>query len=256
MKKTWFSVYFRPATFLLFLFPLLAFAGQPQGVSRIIHLGGVDVPLTVFPARGQALLLWLPSESGLVAAEYQAAAALAKSGVEVWLPDLHGAYFLPVVPSSMLQIPAGDVARLIAAAQQRSGKAAYLVAEGRGAALALQAVAVLRKSRQKLRGAILFSPNLYVATPEPGEEAEYLPVASRTSLPIVILQPEYSPWKWRVDQLRSLLEQGGGRVRVELLAGVRDRFYFRSDALPPEQALAARLPELVLNARKSLEGMR
>ena len=107
-----------------------------------------------------------------------------------------------------------------------------------------------------LRGVILLSPNLYVATPDPGKEAEYLPVTSHTKLPIAILQAENSPWKWRIEQLRSRLEQGGSKVNVVLLPGVRDRFYFRDDALPPEQALAARLPGLVLNALKSLEGKR
>lgn len=242
---------------LALLFPLAALAGSHKGIAQTIHLpGGTDVPVTIFPAKGQTLLLWLPSESGLVAAEYRTAAALAKTGIEVWLPDLQGAYFLPIVPSSLQKIPVADVVRLITVAQLRSRKAVYLVTEGRSAALALQAAAGLQKSRQKLRGAILLSPNLYVETPEPGEEAEYLPIASRTKLPIVILQAENSPWKWRVEQLRSHLEQGGSKVKVVLLPGVRDRFYFRGDALPPEQELAARLPELVQNAEKTLEGKR
>ncbi|WP_232522189.1 hypothetical protein [Sulfuriferula plumbiphila] len=257
MKKTWMHVHFRLAMLLALLFPLAALAGSPKGIAQTSHLpGGTDVPVTVFPAKGQTLLLWLPSESGLAAAEYRAAAALAKTGTEVWLPDLQGAYFLPVVPSSLQKIPVADVVRLITVAQQRSRKAVYLVTEGRSAALALQAAAGLHKSRQKLRGAILLSPNLYVETPAPGEEAEYLSVASRTKLPVVILQAENSPWKWRVEQLRSHLEQGGSKVKVVLLPGVRDRFYFRDDALPPEQALAARLPELVQNAEKTLEGKR
>lgn len=255
MREIWFSVRFWLITPLVLLFPLVALAGPPQGISETIHLaGGTGVPVTVFPARGQTLLLWLPSESGLVAVEHKAAAALTKTGIEVWLPDLQSAYFLPAVPSSMQKIPVADIVRLITVAQQRSRKAVYVVTEGRGAALALQAAASLPKSRQKLRGAILFSPNLYVATPDPGNEAEYLPVTSRIKLPIVILQAENSPWRWRVEQLRSRLEQGGSQVKVVLLPGVRDRFYFRDDALPPERALAARLPRLVQTAQKTLEG--
>lgn len=253
MKNPWLSAHFRLATLLTFLFPLIAFAGQPLGISKNIRVAsGVEIPITVFAAGGRTLLLWLPSENGLIATEHHGA-ELAKLDIEVWLADLHGAYFLPLVPSSMRQIPVGDVTQLIAMAQQLSGKDVYLVSEGSGAALALQSASRLHKSKRKLKGAILFSPNLYVATPEPGREVEYLPIASRTNLPIMILQPELSPWMWRVDQLRSLLKRGGSKVGLESLPGVRDRFYFREDALPPERALAERLPQLILNAQKSLK---
>lgn len=234
------------------LWSLIVFSAPVRGTTETLRLQGADVALTVFPARGNSLLIWLPSESGIVAAEHKAAAALAKTGIEVWLPDLHAAYFLPMVPSSLRQIPVGDVARVIGLAQRR-GKAVYLVSGGSGAALALQAAAQLGKSKTPLRGAMLLSPNLYTGTPEPGAEAKYLPIATRTRLPIFILQPEYSPWRWRVDELESRLRQGGSQVKVKFLPGVRDRFYYREDASPSERALAGRLPELILNALKSLK---
>ena len=253
MKKIGFPLPFALALLLALLFPLSVVAAPIQAVSQTLHLpGGTDVVLSVVPGKGNTLLIWLPSESGIVAAEHKIAAVLAKSGIEVWLPDLHAAYFLPIVPSSMQQIPAADVARVIALAQQR-GKAVYLVSGGSGAALALQAVAQLGNSKHKLAGAILFSPNLFAGTPEPGEEAKYLPVASRTRLPIVILQPDYSPWKWRVEELQSRLQHGGSKVRLKSLPGVRDRFYYREDASPAERAWAVRVPELILNALKSLK---
>jgi len=254
MIKPWIHACLLHATLLTLFLPLPGLAAPQNGIAQTIRLpGGTNVSATVFPAKGKILLLWLPSESGLVGAELKTAAALSKTGMEVWLPDLQGAYFLPVVPSSMEKIPVADVAHLIAEAQLHSRKAVYVVTEGRGAMLALQAAAILPKNRQILRGVILLSPNLYVATPDPGKEAEYLPVTSRTKLPIVILQAENSPWKWRVEQLRSRLEQGGSKVKVVLLPGVRDRFYFRDDALPPERAMAARLSKLVQTAQKTLE---
>lgn len=253
MRKIGFPLRFARALLLALLFPLSVVAAPIQAVSQMLHLpGGTDVALSVFPAKGNTLLIWLPSESGIVAADHKTAAALVKSGIEVWLPDLHATYFLPIVRSSMQQIPIADVARVIAQAQQR-GKAVYLISSGNGAALALQAVAQLGNGKSKVRGAILFSPNLFTGTPEPGEEAQYLPVTSRTRLPIFIVQPDHSPWKWRVEELQSRLQRGGSKVRVQTLPGVRDRFYYRDDASPAERAWAVRVPELILNALKSLK---
>lgn len=253
MKKIRFGPRLKLVWLLALFFPLSLFAASLPATSETLHLpGGTDIALSVFPAKGSTLLIWLPSESGVVAAEQKIAATLARSGIEVWLPDLHAAYFLPVVPSSLQQIPVRDVARLVALGQQR-GKAVYLVSSGSGAVLALQGAAQLRNGANPLRGAILLSPNLFTATPEPGEEATYLPVASRTRLPIVILQPDYSPWKWRANDLRSRLQLGGSKVQLKFLPGVRDRFYYRDDASSAERAWAARLPELIVNALKSLK---
>jgi hypothetical protein len=232
-------------------------APLPAAPQNIALTNGTEIPVTIFPASSNAILLWLPSENGLVPAEFNTAAALAKSDIEVWLADLHAAYFLPLVPSSMQQIPTGDIAQLIGAVARRSGgKTVYLITEGNGAALALTGAAAVHDGKRDLGGAILLSPNLYVATPEPGEDAQYLPVTTATRIPVVILQPELSPWRWHIDQLQSLLEQGGAAVTVKLLPGVRDRFYFRDDALPAELALTPTLPQLIINAYKQLGGNR
>ncbi|MDR3391494.1 MAG: hypothetical protein P4L77_07115 [Sulfuriferula sp.] len=231
-------------------------ATLPAAPQNIALTNGTEIPVTIFPAASNTILLWLPSENGLVPAEFNTAAALAKSGIEVWLADLHGAYFLPLVPSSMQQIPSSDVAQLIGAVARRSGKTVYLITEGNGAALALTGAAAVHDNTHALGGAILLSPNLYVATPEPGEDAQYLPIATATRLPVAILQPELSPWRWHIDELQSLLKQGGATVTVNLLPGIRDRFYFRDDALPAELALTPTLPQLIINAYKQLGGNR
>lgn len=245
-----------PAAFVLLFAtfsPSVAYTASTPAASQTLQLaGGTEVTLRVYPAKGNTLLLWLPSESGIVAADHKAAEVIARSGVEVWLPDLHAAYFLPIVPSSLQQIPVADVAHVIALARQRS-KQVYLMSGGSGAALALQGAALQTKNSNSLRGAVLLSPNLFTGTPQPGEEAKYLPIASRTRLPIFILQPDYSPWRWRVEELQSRLHRGGSTVSVKSLPGIRDRFYYREDASPTERTWAGRLPELVLNALNSLK---
>jgi hypothetical protein len=157
-------------------------------------------------------------------------------------------------------VPAEDVAQLIEAASRDTGKSVYLVTAGRGALPALLGAAQwVRQNPQRrgvLAGAILLYPNLYVATPEPGEDADYRPIATQTSLDLFVLQGELSPLYWRLDTLRSKLEQGGSRVVIKTLPGTRDRFQARESTsvpLPSEQAMAARLPELVRDAWRDLK---
>lgn len=238
-------------------------AADPGGQSRNVTLqDGTQVPVTVFPAAGRSLLLWLPSGSGLVPAESAAAARLASRGVEVWLADTLSARFLPPLPSSLEQVPASDVTQLIAAARREGGKTVYLVTSGRGAVPALQGAALWRRQHggrdPGLGGGILLFPDLYVAAPEPGEDARYLPIAFNTRLDLVILQGELSPWYWYLDALKTALERGGSTVRITPLPGTRDRFYGREAAKVPlasEQAMAKRLPELIFDAWQALRTM-
>lgn len=239
-----------------------AYAADDRGKALTIKsASGTDISVTRYPARGTSLLLWMPSENGLAPAEWAAAQVLSKRGIEVWMADTLGAYFLPLLPSSLEKIPAADVADVIDYAVTRSGKRVYVLVAGRGAVPVLQGVAEWRRrnapARQgRMAGAILLYPNLYVATPEAGEDAEYLPIASDTHLDIAILQPALSPWFWRLDDLKARLEQGGSHVHITTLPGTRDRFHAREDTkvpLPSERAMAARLPDLLYDAWHDLQ---
>jgi alpha-beta hydrolase superfamily lysophospholipase len=243
-----------------FLAPLLALAGAAPAADapqqRTVRVGpDTDVPVRVFPARGRELILWLPSAAEEQASNRQLAARLAREGFEVWMADLLGARFLPELISSLDEIPGSDVAALIEAAAA-SGKQVVLLSGGRGA-LPLLAGAQAWRARhpggQGLAGAVLLYPHLYVGTPEPGYDADYLPVVGATRLRIVILQPQLSPWYWQLDRLKAELERGGSRVMVKRYAGVRDRFYYRPDTTPAENALAARFPALLREAVTELK---
>lgn len=213
----------------------------------------VEMAVTVYPATGRSLLVWLPSDNGLLPADTRIAAALAKRGVEVWLTDALGARFLPVVPSSLEQIPGADVADVVRAAQQKTGKNVYLLGPGRGAVPALAAVRLLQADPKKpLRGVVLISPNLYVGTPDAGEEAKYLPIARQAKSAYYVLQPELSPWRWYLDRLTGEFKASGSRAQIKTLPGVRDRFYYREDGPPAEQAMGKRMPDLIADALKKL----
>ena len=250
------------ALFLLSFFIPSAWA---DSLSKNITVApDVDVPVSIYPAKGKlsAVLLWLPSEVGVANAEKSAAEKLAEKGVEVWVADTLFARFLPLLPSSMEKIPPSDIAQLIEAALRSHSKPVYLISAGRGAVPALEGAALWQKQHGKSRegkqlaGAILMFPNLYVATPDVGEEADYLPIASHTHLDIMILQGNMSPWYWRLERTREKLEQGGSKVSVQVLIGARDRFYAREHTSVPlrsEQEMARRMPDLVYDALRVLQ---
>ena len=202
----------------------------------------VEVPVNIYGASRQRLILWLPSEHGVLAAEQTIAAQLAQFGYEVWVADLFSARFLPAIPISLGQIPPSDVAQLIAAAARRHAKI-YLLSSGQGAGRALEGAQAWQQgqARRTLAGAVLLFPNLHAASPEPGEAPPYLPIASQTRLPLAVLQGELSPWYWQLDELKAQLERGGSRVAVMSFPGLRDRFYFREDALPREREAGLQL---------------
>lgn len=246
--KTWFAL-------LCVFFIGNAFAAP--NLRAIPVAPDIDVPITHYAARSQTLILWLPSEFGLVQAQQAAAAKLAQRGYNVWLADLFGARFLPVAPSSLDQIPSADVANLIHAAAKKYRKI-ILVSSGRGAVVSLGGAQQWQAKHKghPLAGAVLLFPNLLTSSPEAGEDAAYLPITHQTRLPIAILQGELSPWHWQLDALTQALEQGGSRVAITHLPGMRDRFYFRDDALPRERELGDQLDALIDDAIRNLPALK
>lgn len=230
--------------------------GKPVEQKLNVGISGdkTEMPLSVYPAKGRDLIVWLPSDNGLLPADARIATQLAAGGTEVWLADALGARFLPVVPSSLEQIPAADIADVVRSAKAKTGKNIYLLGPGRGAVAALNAARLLEADKAKtLRGVVLISPNLYVGTPDAGEEAKYLPIATQTRANVYILQPELSPWRWYLDRLSAQLKTRGSRVQIKTLPGVRDRFYYREDGPPAEQAMGRRMPQLIAHALKDLK---
>jgi len=208
---------------------------------------GAEVVSQRYPADGSDLVLWLTGQYGRVEAEHQAAAYLAEQGVETWVTDFYTPYFLPLLPSSVDQVPDADLRAWLESVRRRHpGRRLILAAPGHQAALALRA-----GQAGPVAGALLVFPLLYKEV-QPGEIPEYDAVVDRAKMDIGILQPKASAGYWWRDRLKARLEAAGSRVRVVVLDGLRDGFYRRGDANEAEDRAAGRFGAILLDGLKTL----
>lgn len=213
--------------------------------------GQTTIPVERFAAKGAALLLWLPSEHGLMSIHATLAKQLASQGIEVWNADLFAASFTAPSASALAALPDTLVALLIERVRTQTKKRVYLISNDQGAALLLRGARLWQTQHTRsnaLGGALLISPNLLTQTPEAGHDAVYLPIAAATNLPIFILQPTLAVGHWRIPELVTQLERGGSSVYTRSLRTVRDRFFFRPDASADEIRLTDQLASNIRNA--------
>lgn len=232
-----------------------AFAAPPHSLSLST---GTDVPLRTYPAKGNTLLLWFVCDEGHSSNEARTAMEIAAHGYETWFPDMLDAHFLPILPSSLEQIPPEEIREIIAHAIKQSGKKIVLITGGHGATPILRGAKAWQDStteqgRGALAGALLFYPDLYSVAPAPGVEAQYHPIVAQTRLPLFIYQGQLSPGRWWLEHLKVEFARGGTKVLSSILPKVRSHFFVRPDATEAENAMAEKLPELVLDALKQLE---
>ena len=200
-----------------------------------------------------AQLLWLPSEYGVLPEEEQVAKQLQAKHISVILPDLFDSYFLPTAPSSLQKIPPAVIADLIQQLKAEHPQLPlFMVAPNRAAALAVKALVKLEQQPVQKIGLILLNPNLYIKTPEAGKSAAYWPSVSRLNLPVMVIQAELSPWRWHLLELVEQLSTAGSDVFFKLVPKVRDRYYFRPDAMVTEQQTAQQLTPQLMQAMAAL----
>jgi len=202
-----------------------------------------SLSVEVYSEQPQAILIWQPHELGTQSIDRQFAATMAQRGIEFWLVDLLEANFLPNTVSNMDRVSGNEIIALLDSAT-KSGLPVLVAASGRGAVPVLRGVRLWQRAHtdnQQLAGVILLSPKLYVETPDPGAAASFMPIASASNARIMILQPDKSPWYWKLNHTVQALEQGGSDVFVWPWHNVRDRFYFRPDATSFETDQAQQL---------------
>lgn len=225
-----------------------AFA-QKSEIITVDLPGGDSVDIRDYKADGDTLLLGFACDEGTGQAEMTAAEQLSDSDVEIWMPDLLGAHFLPKLKSSLLEIPAEDVVTLIDAAISQSQKRVYLISSGQASGVLLRGLIEWEKLHaaddNKLGGVILLYPRLNASPPEPGADPVYIDAVGKTRTPIAILEGSKTPNSWALPALKEKMEAGGSLVTTALIPGVRGFFYERDKQNLPEDLVTSQLAGIV-----------
>jgi thiol-disulfide isomerase/thioredoxin len=208
-------------------------ASAAQDLLRLDLSTGQEIEIKRFSGTGGPRMLWLPTERGLNAEHPRHAEALSQLGHEVWLADLHDAYFQQPGRTSISQFPLDDIVEIIDAAAVTAPDGLILVSGSRGAQLALIGARewqLQNPGKNSIKGVILAHAHLYATLPEPGEAARYLPVVHATNLPVYLLAAQYSTKSSRIPELAAELGIGGSPVYTQVLPGLQGGFYQRDDA--------------------------
>ena len=208
-----------------------SYALTPESITVPID-NQAEVNVEVYSQSAHTVLIWQPHELGMQNIDKQLADSLAQQGIETWLVDLIEANFLANTASNMDRVTGKEIVALIDAALAK-GKPVVVAASGRGAIPILRGVRLWQLAHPgntQLAGVVLLSPKLYIETPDPGIQGTFMPITTATNIPIIILQPNKSPWYWKLKETIAALQRGGSEVFFWPLQNVRDRFYFRTDA--------------------------
>ncbi len=227
----------------------------------------VEVPVQSFSSsksdKNDYILLWLPSEAGILKQEILMAKKLAESGAEVWLADLHAGWYVGKDRSSIDKFKQALLANLVDAIIEKTGKKIYLISNSHGVIAALRAAYGWQKkfpkkykdpAQAKVAGAILLSGQFYSQTPEPGFDGVFNPIVHKTRLRLMLLQPNKSPWFWKLASAKKVFEAAGSKVNTWIIKGVRDRYYYRPDATPVEDKKSGQLARTIYTALSMFEG--
>ena len=205
-----------------------------------------EIDVRIFKGNGNQLMIGFACDQGSSMAEEKTAQALAKDGVEMWMPDMLSAYMLPKLRSSLSEIPTNGLEEIIKEAI-KTGKKVYLIASGPDTELILRVAQEWEKSHKDtpLSGAILMFPRLNKGKPEPGKPPAYQDAVGKTKLPIMVLEGERTPNRWGIGRLTAALKKGGSTVYAKLIPDVRGYFFKREDPNVPENLVTSQLSGLI-----------
>ena len=234
-----------------FLFMINVFAFETLSVS--FNNDEQDIEVRQYKSNGDDLLIVLPSTHGLTNGLKSLVNSVNKKGVEVWVADPYSSFFLPTVDSSLKKIPKNAYVSIINKAI-KTNKNIFLFSNDKANALLLQSAHKWQlQSKKTLSGVILVSPNIYKVTPSAGNDGEFLKIASSTNIAITLFIPQKSTLALRINDIVKKLKIGGSDVNIEVLDKVRDRFFFRDDALDSEKYLSKIFSKNIINSMKKMK---
>ncbi len=228
---------------LLILLPALAPAAPAVRQATLALDSGEELTFEIHGRPDASLrVLWIAPAFGLQARHRQVAAALAREGMEVWLTDLAESLFLPAGVNTLRDLPGAPVSAAIH--RLARDRELVVVSNGYGAIPVLRGIRAWQaradNGRDRLLGAILFSPALLAQVPALGAPPNFLPVADATSVPLFVFQPMRSGHRWQLPHLLTHL-QAHAPVYVRPLPGVTALFY-AADRAPETRRALNRLP--------------
>ncbi|WP_428087634.1 TlpA disulfide reductase family protein [Candidatus Thioglobus sp.] len=206
-----------------------------------------SISVDAYPANGETLYLYLPSERGLGEGYIAIAQQLAFADKTLWAADLHASYMVPKHRSSIDRFSVDDVLELVDYSKTKGFKQLFFIASGRGAQLALKVAnqwQLNNPDADYLKGHIFHSPHLISGKPELGEKAGYADIAKVSNLPVYLILPQYGTKYFRAKEIISVLKKGGSSVFTHRLKGVNGGFHMRREK---------DLSKLSLQARDSLD---
>lgn len=224
---------------------------------QIVASDGTELNIMRYPAMGEYLIIWIAPGYGIHERSMQVAQRVAAKGIEIWQVDLAEALFLPRSTEQMRAFTGKYIANMIEKAHEQTNKKIILSARSYGAIPLLRGVRnwQTRKPRQAyVKGAILFSPDLYTTVPSLGVDPEYLPIASATNIPIMIFQDGIRGNRWYVDNLIETLTLGGSQPRLKILPGV-SALFFNDDSAPETLQAIENLPDDIVAAIHAMDKM-
>ena len=243
-------------SFLVLSDPQAALAREAEVVEFELP-GGDVVDIRRYAADGDTMLLGFACDEGTGLAEMNTASLLADTELEIWMPDLLSAHFLPKLRSSIREIPVEDIVSLIDEALAASDKAVYLISSGPGSAMLLEGLVGWEQANPEPdrapSGVVLLYPRLNASEPEPGKDIEYIDAVGRTRTPIAILEGAKTPNSWALGDLKTRLEAGGSLVTTAVIPGVRGFFYERLEQNLPEDIVTDQLAGLIRASLVKLE---
>jgi len=236
--------------FLSLLYATFIFANE----SFTIDFNDDEIIINQYKSsQSKDLLIVFPSQHGLTDGLDNLLQDINKQNTEVWLVDPFSTWFLSATKSSLDKIPLDGYVQVIKEAQ-KTKKNIYLFSNDKGATNLLKTAHKWQlNSKNIISGIILVSPDLYQQRKNAGVKRVLDPIASSTNLPISVFIPENSILALHKESLSYALKTNGSYLQLQMLQNVRNRFFFRDDAIESELQLSNIFSSYILSSMKELK---